>query len=162
MNNCPCGTGAAYAECCQPVIKDTRPAETAEQLMRARYAAYTMTEMDFVFASTHPDHRQDYDHEGTRTWAENSEWLGLQIISKTKGSKDDTDGQVEFIASFKEKEAAAPHAHHENASFIKENSYWYFTEGEMVKSRPILSSKVGRNDPCTCGSGVKYKKCCGK
>lgn len=26
---------------------------------------------------------------------------------------------------------------------------------------PVTSSKVGRNDPCTCGSGKKYKKCCG-
>jgi nitrate reductase beta subunit len=28
-------------------------------------------------------------------------------------------------------------------------------------SRPDPSKKVGRNDPCTCGSGKKYKKCCG-
>ncbi|MCA9066876.1 MAG: SEC-C domain-containing protein, partial [Planctomycetaceae bacterium] len=29
---------------------------------------------------------------------------------------------------------------------------------------PIVNDepKVGRNDPCPCGSGKKYKKCCGK
>jgi hypothetical protein len=27
--------------------------------------------------------------------------------------------------------------------------------------QPVASSKVGRNDPCPCGSGKKYKKCCG-
>jgi hypothetical protein len=26
----------------------------------------------------------------------------------------------------------------------------------------VVSSKIGRNDPCPCGSGLKYKKCCGK
>ncbi|RLB94265.1 MAG: hypothetical protein DRH26_01740, partial [Deltaproteobacteria bacterium] len=26
----------------------------------------------------------------------------------------------------------------------------------------IAEKKVGRNEPCTCGSGKKYKKCCGK
>ncbi|WP_046058749.1 SEC-C metal-binding domain-containing protein, partial [Clostridium sp. IBUN13A] len=26
----------------------------------------------------------------------------------------------------------------------------------------VVSNKVGRNDPCPCGSGKKYKKCCGK
>ncbi len=26
----------------------------------------------------------------------------------------------------------------------------------------IAEEKVGRNDPCSCGSGKKYKKCCGK
>jgi preprotein translocase subunit SecA len=28
--------------------------------------------------------------------------------------------------------------------------------------RPIEPGKIGRNDPCPCGSGKKYKKCCGK
>ncbi len=28
-------------------------------------------------------------------------------------------------------------------------------------SQPVKSVKIGRNDPCTCGSGKKYKKCCG-
>ncbi|MBN1402737.1 MAG: SEC-C domain-containing protein [Anaerolineae bacterium] len=27
---------------------------------------------------------------------------------------------------------------------------------------PARSTKVGRNDPCPCGSGLKYKHCCGK
>jgi SWIM/SEC-C metal-binding protein len=26
---------------------------------------------------------------------------------------------------------------------------------------PVQSEKVGRNDPCPCGSGKKHKKCCG-
>ncbi|WP_281279526.1 SEC-C metal-binding domain-containing protein [Aquibacillus sediminis] len=30
------------------------------------------------------------------------------------------------------------------------------------KQQPIQQPKVGRNDPCPCGSGKKYKKCCGK
>ena len=34
---------------------------------------------------------------------------------------------------------------------------------EFRKSKIIVNeNKVGRNDPCPCGSGKKYKKCCGK
>ncbi len=34
---------------------------------------------------------------------------------------------------------------------------------EKVKNQPKrVSTKVGRNDPCPCGSGKKYKNCCGK
>ena len=33
---------------------------------------------------------------------------------------------------------------------------------ETVKSAPKRVNKVGRNDPCPCGSGKKYKQCCGK
>ncbi|MDD3382979.1 MAG: SEC-C metal-binding domain-containing protein, partial [Bacilli bacterium] len=32
---------------------------------------------------------------------------------------------------------------------------------EGLKRAPVKSSKVGRNDPCPCGSGKKYKNCCG-
>jgi preprotein translocase subunit SecA len=33
--------------------------------------------------------------------------------------------------------------------------------GKTVRKQPVRSKKVGRNDPCPCGSGKKYKKCCG-
>ncbi|ACX52542.1 SEC-C motif domain protein [Ammonifex degensii KC4] len=33
---------------------------------------------------------------------------------------------------------------------------------EWLKPQPVRKRKVGRNDPCPCGSGLKYKKCCGK
>ena len=33
---------------------------------------------------------------------------------------------------------------------------------EFRLSKMAVSAKVGRNDPCPCGSGKKYKKCCGK
>lgn len=161
MSLCPCGSASTYAACCEPIIKGTRPAETAEQLMRARYSAYVNTEMEFVFASTHPEHRQGYDHEGTKAWAENSEWLGLQILSTSKGTKDDTHGEVEFVARFKE-QGGVPRSHHEQGQFEKLDGRWYFTEGVMAKPMPIISNKIGRNDPCNCGSGLKYKKCCGK
>ncbi|MBK5274115.1 MAG: YchJ family protein [Desulfuromonadales bacterium] len=160
MSTCPCGSGSAYSECCQPVISGAQSATTAEQLMRARYSAYVNVEMDFVFETTHPDHRQGYDHAGTKEWAENSEWLGLEIIETSKGAPDDATGEVEFIARFREKDA--PRQHHENAHFKKDDGRWYFTDGAMVKPKPVLVNKIGRNDPCTCGSGLKYKKCCGK
>jgi hypothetical protein len=32
---------------------------------------------------------------------------------------------------------------------------------EYNRSKTAISNKVGRNDPCPCGSGKKYKKCCG-
>ena len=37
-----------------------------------------------------------------------------------------------------------------------------FAGGTPVAKKPATSTKVGRNDPCPCGSGKKYKKCCGQ
>jgi len=160
MNICPCGSGATYADCCEPLINGTRPAETAEKLMRARYCAYVRVEMDFLFESTHPDHRQGYDQKGTREWAESAEWEGLEIVATEKGGVDDNTGEVEFIARFKDK--GGEREHHERAGFKRESGRWLFTEGAMVKQKPLKVDKIGRNEPCPCGSGSKYKKCCGK
>ncbi|UAC47849.1 preprotein translocase subunit SecA [Bacillus aquiflavi] len=36
-------------------------------------------------------------------------------------------------------------------------------EGKKVKKKPVVKKiNIGRNDPCICGSGKKYKNCCGK
>jgi uncharacterized protein len=40
-------------------------------------------------------------------------------------------------------------------------AYRYFRQNTPFKSEPRTGSKVGRNEPCPCGSGKKYKKCCG-
>ena len=36
------------------------------------------------------------------------------------------------------------------------------TEEKPAKKKPVKKQKIGRNDPCPCGSGKKYKQCCGK
>ncbi len=160
MNNCPCGSGKDYAACCEPIITGEKPAETAEELMRARYAAHVKVEIDFLFDSTHPDYREGYDHKGTRTWAANSEWQGLEILNTAQGGPADEEGEVEFVARFRDKDGMR--SHHERGQFRRKDKRWLFTEGIMVKPQPLSSTKIGRNDPCICGSGRKYKKCCGK
>ena len=36
------------------------------------------------------------------------------------------------------------------------------SEDKVSKKQPVKKQKIGRNDPCPCGSGKKYKQCCGK
>lgn len=156
---CPCGSGLSYAECCEPLIAGTGQAVTAESLMRSRYTAYTKVATDYLYETTHPQHRQGYDQEGTRKWAESAVWQGLEIVS-SRGGAGDTLGEVEFIARFSED--GVDNSHHELGKFKKQDERWYFTEGKMVGAKPLVSTKIGRNEPCPCGSGSKYKKCCGK
>jgi SEC-C motif-containing protein len=162
MDICPCGSQRAYDECCGPVIKGDRPAATAEQVMRARYSAYVKREIDYLLSSLHPRHRSDFDEKSTRKWAENSEWHRLDIVEVSGGGAEDSEGTVEFIASFTE--SGIKKDHHELATFSKNEGNWYFVSGEAVAPKPVVRStpKVGRNDPCPCGSGKKFKKCCGE
>ena len=160
MDLCPCGSGVEYAGCCEPILSGAYPAGTAEKLMRARYTAYVRLQTDFLFETTHPDYRRSYDHKGTREWAERAEWEGLEIIGSQRGGEGDKDGEVEFIASYRLE--GALNKHHECAVFKRKEDRWYFSEGTMVRPKPLIVNKIGRNEPCPCGSGAKYKKCCGK
>jgi len=157
---CPCGSGADYADCCQPIVSGEKKAETAEQLMRARYSAYTQVEMDFLFNSIHPDGREENDRDGARDWAENSQWHGLEVIEISGGTAEDDTGTVEFAANYTHEDA--DHRYHEVATFKKEDGQWYFAEGKPGVRKPVVREepKIGRNDPCPCGSGRKYKRCC--
>ncbi len=38
----------------------------------------------------------------------------------------------------------------------------YSSNNEESSRKPVRSKKVGRNEPCPCGSGKKYKQCCGR
>lgn len=159
MDHCPCSNSRVYDECCQPIITNQRPAKTAEELMRARYTAHVKVELDFIYNSTHADVRGDYDVNETRKWAADSDWLGLDVVSSKDGTPDDDTGEVEFVARFRTKEGIR--THHERSEFRRVEDNWYFFQGEMVKAQPLSKAKVGRNEPCPCGSGKKFKKCCG-
>jgi len=162
MDLCPCGSAVAYETCCRPLIKGEQPASTAEQLMRSRYSAYVKKEMEYVYSSLHPEHRSDYDEKSSRDWAESAEWHTFEIVSTKGGGPEDREGTVEFIAAYSEKGVRTEH--HELSTFKKEGDTWYFVTGKNMPVRQLKNAgpKIGRNDPCSCGSGKKYKKCCGK
>jgi SEC-C motif-containing protein len=150
-----------YPECCRLLITGEKPADTAEQLMRARYSAYVMKELDYIRTSLHPEHRSDFDEKSSRAWAERAQWHGMAVQKTTGGGPDDSDGQVEFTVSFTEN--GVKQDHHELSDFRKKDGLWYFVSGKVLPPLPVVRTapKAGRNDPCACGSGKKFKKCCG-
>ncbi|WP_419781478.1 YchJ family protein [Maridesulfovibrio sp.] len=160
MNECPCGSGKAYESCCEPYITGKEPAPTAEALMRSRYTAFAVKRVDYLGDTLAPESKHDYDEAQVKVWAETSTWLGLEIVSTSKGMEDDETGEVEFIAKFRQQ--GAIQTHHEASHFEKNDGKWFYIEGDFVPQQPIKKDKkVGRNEPCPCGSGKKYKKCCG-
>ncbi|MBI3298372.1 MAG: YchJ family protein [Elusimicrobia bacterium] len=156
---CPCGTGRPLASCCGPYHSGKASPPTAEALMRARYSAYATGKVDFVEKTLAPESRKDFDREASKKWAAESAWKGLEIVAVKGGGAKDEQGVVNFVARFSQGET--DYEHREIAQFRKENGAWWFVDGQppkpatMVKTGPDL----GRNDPCHCGSGKKYKKC---
>lgn len=159
---CPCKSGKTFGECCGPVLSGESKAETAEALMRARYSSYVTGDIGFLRSSATSEVQQDFDEEASRVWSNAATWHGLEIIGTEKGGPDDTEGMVEFRALYSANGEFCNH--HEVSRFVKESDGWKFADGELVGEKPVVREepKVGRNDPCPCGSGKKYKKCCGR
>ena len=161
MNECPCSSGKMYQECCEPLLTGSRKAETAEELLRARYSAHVKLEMDFVKNTTHPDQVSRYEPATAKSWAEKSEWDRLEVVDVEAGGPDDETANIEFVAHFRQKDKLK--THHELAHFKRHEGEWFFYDGQGVVPKQIIRQqpKVGRNEPCPCGSGKKYKRCCG-
>ena len=158
---CRCGSGKPFSECCEPVITGARPARTPEELMRARFTAHCLRDYPFLVDSIHPEHREDITEESISQWASLLEWEGLEVHGATPGATDD-EGEVSFTARYTVR--GIPQELREDASFSRVNGEWKYVDGYVHKEQPLEreSPKVGRNDPCPCGSGKKHKKCCMK
>lgn len=159
---CPCKSGKTYGECCEPILEGKVKAPTAEALMRARYSAYATEHIDFLRESTVPAVQAEFDAETSLAWSRAAEWLGLEIVATEKGGENDDTGVVEFRALYSAEGKVCNH--HERSTFVKDKDGWKFENGELMTEKPMKREepKIGRNDPCPCGSGKKYKKCCGR
>jgi SEC-C motif-containing protein len=151
-STCYCGSELGFEDCCGAIITGKRKAETALELMKSRYSAYCSVASDYLIATTHISKRSQFNKEAIEQWAKESEWKGLKIISTHKGTKEDTQGEVAFQAFFRD-EAKKSRVHYEHSLFVKEQNQWFYLSGKPIG--------INRNENCPCGSGKKYKKCCG-
>jgi len=152
-----------YEECCEPFVVGKKKAPTAETLMRSRYSAYVVKNINYIDETQITLENEVFNKEEALKWADSSEWMGLEIRKTQKGESNDNTGVVEFVAHYKDKASGTELHHHETSLFQKKDGEWMFREGQIHGAQPVkrLEPKIGRNDPCSCGSGKKFKKCCG-
>jgi SEC-C motif domain protein len=124
--------------------------------MRARYSAYATGAIDFLEKSTHSKTRKQFDPVEARRWSQDSRWLGLTILGVDSALHN--RAHVNFEARYEDKDGVGV-LHRERSLFEREGDEWRFVSGGAI---PAVSQKIGRNEPCPCGSGKKYKKCCGR
>ncbi len=152
IESCPCTSGLEYSVCCGPYIAGNQHAPSPGKLMRSRYTAYVKQDVDYLIATWHPNCRAEEWRSAITGSFDNTEWLGLTIVEESAGNSAD-EGFVEFIARFAE-EGTKHSTMHERSRFLRLEQRWYYIDG--TKPQP------GRNAICPCGSGKKYKKCCGQ
>ena len=147
---CFCCSQLPYAECCEPILADHGRALTPLALMRSRYTSYVIGHTAHLISSWAADTRPaDLNLEESKT-----KWLKLVIHSESIDPNDDNKGWVDFSAHFIEQDQLGELR--EKSFFIRRNGLWYYHSG----TPEITKTKIGRNGPCPCGSGKKYKRCC--
>ena len=160
MAQCPCGSGYDLDECCGPIIMGGTPAPTAEALMRSRFTAFVRGDLDHIESTQATEERNKFDRSAAQSMFNSVEWVSLEVFDTSLGGEDDDTGTVDFVARFKRDSELQDHR--ERSIFRREEGRWVYVDGEInPKASPRRAGKVGRNQPCPCGSGQKYKKCCG-
>ena len=170
MKDCPCGSNFPYTDCCGPLIRGTSFADTAEDLMRSRYTAFTQKNWEYLVLTSHPEEKKEVARLESSLVDQGAEWKKLEIVGTRKGGREDNEGQVDFIAHYIKD--GTPQTLRESSRFYKINGHWVYSRKDSTlppvpnasvkKTKTFIreEAKVGRNDPCPCGSGKKYKKCC--
>lgn len=118
--------------------------------MRSRYSAFVKQLPDYLLATRHPDKKHLDSEAQLRKSFTGTHWLGLRILKTEKGGIRDSTGHVSFAASYRKDDRED--TLFERSRFEKIADQWFYADGDF---------NIGRNDPCWCGSGKKYKKCHG-
>jgi SEC-C motif-containing protein len=156
---CPCGSDKTEATCCGPLLEGALP-PTALALMRSRFTAYVKRRTQYIADTHDPATRDRVDLEDIAKWARETTWQKLDILHTERGGEADDEGIVEFVASGTGPQGGF--AHRERSTFRRIDGRWFFVDGETPRREPATRAAApGRNDPCPCGSGQKYKRCHG-
>lgn len=122
--NCPCGSTLTFTACCEIVHKNPKEAKSAEMLMRARYSAFTLHNIDFIYQTFHPSTRRYQSLGDIKQWAIENKWMNLEILNSTVNT-------VEFKAHYLDVNLN-PEIHHEKSNFKQIDDTWYYVDGKLT------------------------------
>ena len=122
--DCPCGSGEILQVCCGKWIVGKKSAPTAEKLMRSRYTAYVLQDVNYLVETTLPAARTPDLADSIRQWMKQVEWQQLHVLHVEAGTRSDMNGTVEFVAEFVGPSGAD--RHHECSQFKKVHDTWYY------------------------------------
>lgn len=124
---CPCGSAERYDACCGRLHRRQAEAATAEELMRSRYAAYAVGELDHVFRTWHPRTRPETIEPDPAL-----SWTKLEVVDVVAGAVDDEVGEVEFEASYER--SGTPGSRRERSRFERRRGRWVYVDGVLLPS----------------------------
>lgn len=119
---CPCRLGETYDLCCGRFHRSEAIPPTAERLMRSRFTAFAVGDVDYLLRTWYPRTRPraiDLDPD--------QRWVRLDILHTARGGLLDNAGTVEFRAHYHQDDTQD--SLHENSRFVKEGGEWLYLDG---------------------------------
>jgi SEC-C motif-containing protein len=155
--DCPCGSGKPFDACCEPLLTRQAAAPDAERLMRARFTAHAVRDFAFLHDSYRETRGKPFVPEKEEPTIR---WTKLVVHGHELAAGNPDKAFVDFSAYGMED--GVEKVLHEKAEFARVDGTWLYVREARLGPAPIRNAtpKVGRNDPCPCGSGKKYKHCC--
>lgn len=153
---CPCDSQKNYLSCCEPFITGKQNPETPEALMRSRYSAYTMANIDYIKETMRDNALVGFHELDAKRWAKRVNWIKLKVLKSDIESSG--IGYVEFKASFVD--GSHLESIHEKSEFIFEKGRWYYIGGQHLPTADT-EQMISRTMDCPCGSRRKFKNCHG-
>ena len=122
--NRPCGTKISYSNCCEIAHSSLAAVNTAEQLMRSRYTAFTIAKGDYLMKSHHSSTRPTKEKKAIENWAKSVNWIRLEVLNTSEGQITDEKGTVTFNAYYFEN--GKIEVIHEKSAFVREDGNWVY------------------------------------
>jgi SEC-C motif-containing protein len=126
--------------------------------MRSRFSAYALGRIDYIERTSGGPALAAFSRRDAEAWANAATFTKLEVLATEQGTESDDEGLVDFAATYIE--AKKTHVLRERSRFARTDGAWRYIGA--APQRPVTAApKAGRNAPCPCGSGLKFKKCCG-
>jgi SEC-C motif-containing protein len=132
---CPCTSGLRYSKCCAPYHRGQAEAPDAEALMRSRYSAFALKEVEYLWRTMHPEHpdraqpKEEMLRE-LRAVASGHKYPGLRVLDRSLPS--DTTGTAEVLFHARVFEKGLELSFVERSQFRHDGTGWRYLSGTAL------------------------------
>jgi SEC-C motif domain protein len=161
VEKCYCGATLDYSQCCQPFHDGAHLPASAEALMRSRYSAFVVENIQYIKDTMTGEMLDGFSYDDTLAYAKSVDWQRLKVLAAADEDPTATSAWVEFEVYYRLN--GLDKCLYEYSLFQRTDERWFYVDS--VKTRVTdcgdrTKNTLGRNSPCHCGSGKKFKKCC--
>lgn len=150
---CPCTSGQRYDECCRPLHRG-EAAATAVRLMRSRFSAFAIGDVDYLDATQHPEHvdqarPREERRRSLSAFCRSARFPGLQIVDSLEAPRaapdgdgdGDGDGQGDAFVLFVARVFVGGRDQRfmECSRFRRHEGAWRYLDGDLEADRRIFA-----------------------